>query len=177
VGDCHAPPVHLETRGDIRTTLKGVVMKNLLFLLVALTPTPSSAREAILDVFSPEAKPDFAVLAPQLRAAADLEQSVEPPPAPVDAFSPELNGDFELIPHSFTINPYPARPAVPSWMRAGASFMGPASSPFRPSQDDAFCQSRSFFPRYEGIAWEVRQATLRTNNTGTACKGITCGGR
>lgn len=29
----------------------------------------------------------------------------------------------------------------------------------------------------EGIAWEVRQATLRTNNTGTACKGITCGGR
>ena len=30
---------------------------------------------------------------------------------------------------------------------------------------------------YEGIAWEVRQATLRTNNTGTACKGITCGGR
>ena len=30
---------------------------------------------------------------------------------------------------------------------------------------------------FEGIAWEVRQATLRTNNTGTACKGITCGGR
>ena len=32
-------------------------------------------------------------------------------------------------------------------------------------------------PAPEGIAWEVRQATLRTNNTGTACKGITCGGR
>ena len=93
-------------------------MKNLLFLLVALTPTPSSAREAILDVFSPEAKPDFAVLASQLRGEVDLEQSVEPPPAPVDAFSPELNGDFELVPHSFTINPYAARPAVPSWMRA-----------------------------------------------------------
>ena len=109
-------------------------MKNLLFFLVALTPTPSSAREAILDVFSPEAKPDFAVLAPQLRGTVDLEQSVEPPPALVDAFSPELNGDFELIPHSFTINPYAARPAVPSWMRAGASFMGPASSPSRPGR-------------------------------------------
>lgn len=36
--------------------------------------------------------------------------------------------------------------------------------------DIGACQS-------EGIAWEVRQATLRTNNTGTACKGITCGGR
>ena len=50
-------------------------MKNLLFLLVALTPTPSSAREAILDVFSPEAKPDFAVLAPQLRGTVDLEEA------------------------------------------------------------------------------------------------------
>ena len=72
LGDCHAPPVHLEKWGDIRTTPKGVVMKILLFVLVALTPTPSSAREAILDVFSPEAKPDFAVLAPQLRGAVDL---------------------------------------------------------------------------------------------------------
>ena len=35
----------------------------------------------------------------------------------------------------------------------------------------------STFDQNEGIAWEVRQATLRTNNTGTACKGITCGGR
>ena len=130
-------------------------MKNLLFVLVALTPTPSSAREAILDVFSPEAKPDFAVLAPQLRGAVDLEQSVEPLPAPVDAFSQELHGDFELVPHSFTINPYAARPAVPSWMRAGASFMGPASSPFRPSQDDPLCQSRSFFPRY-GISRDAQ---------------------
>ncbi len=130
-------------------------MKNLLFFLVALTPTPSSAREAILDVFSPEAKPDFAVLTPHLRGTVELEQSVEPLPAPVDAFSPELHGDFELVPHSFTINPYAARPAVPSWMRAGASFMGPVSSPFRPSQDDSLCQSRSFFPRY-GISGDAQ---------------------
>lgn len=130
-------------------------MKNLLFLLVALTPTPSLAREAILDVFSPEAKPDFAVLAPQLRGSIDLERSVEPLPAPVDPFSLELNRDFELVPHSFTINPYAPRPAVPSWMRAGASFMGPAFFPFRPSQDDPLCQSRSFFPRY-GISSDAQ---------------------
>ena len=130
-------------------------MKNLLLLLVALTPTPSSAREAILDVFSPEAKPDFAVLAPQLRGAGDLEQSVEPPPAPVEAFSPELHGDFELVPRSFTINPYAARPAVPSWMRADSSFMGIGSSPFRPAQDDPLCRSRSFFPRY-GISRDAQ---------------------
>ncbi|MDK2758694.1 MAG: lytic transglycosylase domain-containing protein [Blastomonas fulva] len=130
-------------------------MKNLLFLLVALTPTPSSAREAILDVFSPEAKPDFAVLAPQLRGSVNLERSVEPLPAPVDSFSPELNRDFELVPHSFTINPYAPRPAVPSWMRAGASFIGPAFLPFRPSQHDPLCQSRSFFPRY-GISSDAQ---------------------
>ncbi|MCI1757517.1 MAG: type IV secretory system conjugative DNA transfer family protein [Sphingobium sp.] len=38
-------------------------------------------------------------------------------------------------------------------------------------------QPSAAFNPLEGIAWEVRQATLRTNNTGTACKGITCGGR
>ena len=139
-------------------------MKNFLFLLVALTPTPSSAREAILDVFSPEAKTDFAVLAPQLRGTVDLEQSVEPPPAPVDAFSPELNGDFELVPHSFTINPYAARPAVPSWMRASASFTDPGSSPFRPSQDDPLCQSRSFL---------ARQITASFERPGR-CPGFSC---
>jgi len=130
-------------------------MKNLLFLLVALTPTPSSAREAILDVFSPEAKPDFAVLAPQLRGTVDLDQAVETLSAPADAFSPELNGDFDFVPHSLAINPYARRPAVPSWMRAGASFGGPVFSPFRPSQDDPNCQSRSFFPRY-GISSDAQ---------------------
>ena len=130
-------------------------MKNLLFLLVALTPTPSSAREAILDVFSPEAKPDFAVLAPQLRGTVDLDQAVQTLSAPADAFSPELNGDFDFVPHSLAINPYARRPAVPSWMRAGASFGGPVFSPFRPSQDDPNCQSRSFFPRY-GISSDAQ---------------------
>jgi soluble lytic murein transglycosylase-like protein len=33
--------------------------------------------------------------------------------------------------------------------------MGPASSPFRPLQDDPLCQSRSFFPRY-GISRDAQ---------------------
>lgn len=33
--------------------------------------------------------------------------------------------------------------------------MGPVSSPFRPSQDDPLCQSRSFFPRY-GISRDAQ---------------------
>lgn len=123
-------------------------MKNLLLLLVALTPLPCAAREAVLDVFAVEAKQDFAVLTPELGQSVDRNAAIERARAPTAELQNQIAGDRAGLPDSFSEDISNLRPAVPVWMRAGSAFMRSGSGAYRPSLDDPLCQNRSFFARY-----------------------------
>lgn len=135
---------------------KGMVMKKLLLLILALS-APASAQQAHLQTFSHEGSPSFRLLVPNTpkpstppafpHPATELPTGLENDSASSD--EPRGSSDAEV---RYLL---PASLYVPDWMRSGRPRFEYALQRRVASFSDPVCLTTGYFPRY-GISSEAQ---------------------